>query len=70
MNPEYDGLKVIRIPMGESDILTSSTTSNCTTVVLNLKVNEVCVSENEGDYFCSDYEHSRIEVDYTPGDAW
>ena len=67
MKPVYDGLKVERIPVTSSDIFTSSI--ECISNVMNVKVADVCISEHVYESFCSEYEHSRDNEDFTPGET-
>ena len=67
MKPVYDGLKVERIHITTSDIFTGSI--DCISNVMNIKVGDICVSENQGDAYCQEYQHHRYNEDFTPGET-
>ena len=66
MKARYDGLQVVRIPVGSSDIFTFST---CLANIMNIMENNVCISETEADTSCSDYRYKRYDEYYSPGDT-
>ena len=57
MRTEYDGLEIVKIPVADNDIITAS--GSCYTNVQNMQVGNVCISEHEGDSYCSEYTLSR-----------
>ena len=65
MKVEYDGLEMVRIPVTSSDIFTGS--PDCISNVMNIKVGDICISEHQGDSYCSEYDHQRYNEDFTPG---
>lgn len=63
MKAEYDGLKVVRIPVVSSDIFTQS---GCIANIMNVLQNYVCISETEGAEYCSEYTYKRLTEDILP----
>ena len=67
MKSAYDGLEVMKIPLSSRDIFTGS--QECMENVMNIMVNRICVSETNGDAFCSEYDHKRLEETFVNVDS-
>ena len=63
MKAEYDGLKVVRIPVVSSDIFTQS---GCIANVINILQNHVCISETAGSESCLEFTYKRMTEDVLP----